>query len=93
MLNYFLHLAAKLLADNKTIIVEKIIGLIYMAETLQVPGGIALPAMRPATGREKFDFVKEKALTWLTGKKGWVVDTIIQILVAWVKRKAGIAAA
>jgi len=90
LLNYWLHLAAKLLADNKSLIVAKIIGLIHLAESLEVSisGGAA---KRPAAGREKFEFVRQKALTWLSGKQGWVVDTIIQILVAWVKRKAGLA--
>lgn len=89
MLNFWLHLCAKILCDNKTIIVEQIKWAIEHAEEdLKMPCGIALPASRPATGEEKFDFVREKAAVWLSGKQEWIIDTVVQILVAWVKRRA-----
>jgi len=96
MLNFWLHLCAKLLCDNKTIILEQIKGAIDRAEALQVgdfntAGAPGLVTSRPATGKEKFDYVRTQAGVWLAGKKGWIIDTVVQILVAWVKRKAGVA--
>lgn len=76
MLNFFLKTAAKLLVDSNASIVQLVLDYIAHADRTLAKGG------------EKFQWVRAQVVPLLTGKAGWVVDTVIQLLVAWTKRRA-----
>ena len=71
---YLLKYLATWLADNNKEVVALIISAIQKADN------------RFSTGPEKLQFVRVAAVSYLTGKAGWIVDTIIHLLLAWTRK-------
>jgi hypothetical protein len=74
MKTYLLKYLATWLADNNKDVINLIASAIKSADN------------RFEKGPEKFQFVRTAALSYLTGKAGWMVDTIIHLLLAWVRK-------
>ncbi len=74
MKTFLLKYLATWLADNNKRVVELIVSAIKSADS------------KFANGPDKFKFVREKAASYLTGKAGWIVDTIIHLLLAWIRK-------
>ena len=74
MKTYLLKYIATWLADNNKDIVALIVSAIKSADT------------RFANGPDKLKFVREKAAQYLSGKAGWIVDTVIHLLLAWIRK-------
>lgn len=62
------------LANNNKLAVQAIIEAIAIADG------------RFAKGPEKLEFVRVKAVSYLQGQSGWIVDTVIHLLLAWVRK-------
>lgn len=77
MLNFFLSTAARLLADNSGEITAKIKLWIANIDSENIPGA------------SKFARVVGLARSLLSSKADWIIQTIVQILVAVHKRRAG----
>lgn len=78
LLDYLLKTLAQALAGNSKTIVDHILNLALAAENSGWPGA------------QKFQWVKETFLLRFPRWKeraGWILDTIIQLLVAWLKRR------
>ena len=71
---YLLKYLATWLADNNKDIINLIVSAINSADN------------RFEKGPEKLQFVRTAAVSYLTGKAGWVVDTIIHLLLAWTRK-------
>lgn len=74
MKTYLLKYLATWLADNNKNVVNLIITAIQTADN------------RFEKGPEKLQFVRVAAVSYLTGKAGWIVDTIIHLLLAWTRK-------
>jgi hypothetical protein len=74
-LDALLRAAAQLLMDNKAHLVTAVLSLIAQAEASIAGGGA------------KFAWVRTRVGPLLHGKAGWVVDSAIQLLVAFAKSK------
>ncbi len=71
---YLLKYLATWLADNNKQVVALIIDAIHKAD------------LRFEKGPEKLEFVRVAAVSFLNGKAGWLVDTIIHLLLAWTRK-------
>jgi hypothetical protein len=71
---FLLKYLATWLADNNKNIVDLIVSAIRSADA------------KFASGPDKFKYVREKAASYLTGKAGWIVDTVIHLLLAWTRK-------
>ena len=47
---------------------------------------ISIADARFGKGSEKLEFVRVKAVSYLQGQAGWIVDTVIHLLLAWVRK-------
>ena len=74
MKTYLLKMLATWLADNNKNIVQAVMDAINKADA------------KFNSGSEKFKFVRAIAIPLLTGKAGWIVDTVIQLLLAYIRK-------
>jgi len=74
MKTYLLKYLATWLADNNKQVVGYIIEAIKTADN------------RFEKGPEKLRFVRTAAVSFLNDKAGWLVDTIIHLLLAWTRK-------
>ena len=74
MKTYLLKYLATWLADNNKDIIALIVSAIKTADN------------RFASGPDKFKFVRQKAAEYLTGKAGWLIDTVIHLLLAYIRK-------
>ena len=80
---YFLKKLATWFADNNVNIIHLIQSAILAAET-------KFPTMPDKSHQAKrWAWVKDRAAQYLTGKAGWIVDTIVQMMLAYLRLKGG----
>lgn len=71
---FLLKYIATWLADNNKLAITAII------EAIRIADG------RFGKGSEKLEFVRQKAVTYLQSQSGWLVDTVIHLLLAWTRK-------
>ena len=71
---FLLKYIATWLASNNKLAITAIIEAISIADA------------RFGKGSEKLEFVRVKAVSYLQGQAGWIVDTVIHLLLAWVRK-------
>ena len=71
---FLLKYIATWLASNNKLAITAIV------EAINIADG------RFGKGSEKLEFVRVKAVSYLQGQAGWIVDTIIHLLLAWVRK-------
>jgi hypothetical protein len=71
---FLLKYIATWLADNNKLAVAAIIEAIQAADA------------RYGKGSEKLEYVRAKAMAYLQGQAGWIVDTVIHLLLAWTRK-------
>ena len=76
MKTYLLKYLATWLADNRKDIIDRLIREIKNADT------------RFNSGAVKFTFVRGIASELLSKKADWLVDTVIHLLLAWIRKGA-----
>ena len=71
---FLLKYIATWLASNNKLAITAIVEAIGIADA------------RFGKGSEKLEFVRTKAVSYLQGQAGWIVDTVIHLLLAWVRK-------
>jgi hypothetical protein len=71
---FLLKYIATWLAENNKLAINAIIEAIRLADA------------RYGKGSDKLTYVRSKAVEYLSGKAGWIVDTVIHLLLAWTRK-------